>query len=235
MLLARQRVAGDADDAPGAVGRREANRRELQLIAPARRIALRGDADSLEIRAVIAVDPPGGTDPEGRAIATRVAAFLGRIVAVSRAFTSAADRPAAEAEARAVLDAAEVLPGAGPVVHAARLPVYRILGGLHHLGEGERLAHTLLEPLLAGRPDVRQEHLATLRSVLDRGGAGEAATMLGVHRNTIAYRLRRIEAVTGWDLADPELRLALSIALRLVQDHQVIDANSAGEGTPRSV
>jgi hypothetical protein len=218
VLLARQRVPGDLDDTPAALERREATRRELRLIAPARRLALRGDADSLEVRAVLAVDPPGGPDPEARVIAARIAAFLGRTVALSRPFDSAADRPAAEADARAVLEAAEAFPGAGPVVQAARLPVYRLLGAVHNLRDGERLARALLQPLLRGRPDVRREHLATLRAILDGGGVADAAGVLGVHRNTIAYRIGRIEDLTGWDLADPELRLALSVAIRVVQD-----------------
>jgi hypothetical protein len=218
VLLARQRVPGDLDDTPAALERREATRRELRLIAPGRRLALRGDADSLEVRAVLAVDPPGGPDPEARVIAARIAAFLGRTVALSRPFDSAADRPAAEADARAVLEAAEAFPGAGPVVQAARLPVYRLLSAVHNLRDGERLARALLQPLLRGRPDVRREHLATLRAILDGGGVADAAGVLGVHRNTIAYRIGRIEDLTGWDLADPELRLALSVAIRVVQD-----------------
>ena len=218
VLLARQRVPGDLDDTPAALERREVTRRELRLIAPARRLALRGDADSLEVRAVLAVDPPGGPDPEARVIAARIAAFLGRTVALSRPFDSAADRPAAEADARAVLEAAEAFPGAGPVVQAGRLPVYRLLGAVHNLRDGERLARALLQPLLRGRPDVRREHLATLRAILDGGGVADAAGVLGVHRNTIAYRIGRIEDLTGWDLADPELRLALSVAIRVMQD-----------------
>jgi DNA-binding PucR family transcriptional regulator len=95
-----------------------------------------------------------------------------------------------------------------------------MLGGLHNLPEGARLARALLEPILAGRPDVRRERLATLRAVLDHGGINEAAAALGVHRNTIAYRVRRIEATTGWQLSDPELRLPLAIAVRLVQEEQ---------------
>jgi DNA-binding PucR family transcriptional regulator len=104
------------------------------------------------------------------------------------------------------------------VAYAARLPVYRLLGALGHLGDAPRLGAALLQPLLASRPDVRREHLATLRAYLDRGGVGEAATALGIHRNTATYRLRRIEELTGWDLADPDLRLALAIALRFVHD-----------------
>lgn len=218
VLLARQRVPEEADDATEALERRESNRRELRLIAPARRLALRGDADSLEIRAVLAVDQPGESDPLGLATAGRIAAFLGRIVAVSRPFEAVGDRPTAEAEARAALEAAEALAGGGPVAQAALLPTYRMLGALHHLGDGERLARALLEPLSVGRADVQREHIATLRAVLEHGGPGEAAMTLGVHRNTVTYRLRQIESITGWNLAEPDVRLGLLIALRLVQN-----------------
>jgi purine catabolism regulator len=129
-----------------------------------------------------------------------------------------AERPAAEAEARETLQSAERLSTLPPVARAARRPAYRLLGDLHNLPDGALHARELLRPLLEGRPDVRGEHLATLRAVLDRGGVNEAAAALGVHRNTVAYRLRRIEALTGWRLSDPELRLPLAIAVRLVHD-----------------
>jgi purine catabolism regulator len=227
VLLARQRIPGADDDAPDAREAREVLRRELRLLAPARRMALRGDADSLEIRAVIALSARATRDPAGGSFAgedvelpERIAAMLGRTVAVSRPFDTAADRPAAEAEARSTLEAALALAEPPRLARADRLAVYRMLGGLHNLPDGDRLAATLLEPLLAGRADVRRERLATLRALLDHGGVNEAAHALGVHRNTVAYRIRRIEAVTGWRLADPELRLPLSIALRLVQKDQ---------------
>ena len=218
VLLARQRSSGVDDDAPDARERREATRRELRLLAPARRLALRGDADSLEIRAVLAVDPMAGQEPEGLAVAARISGFLDRTVAVSRPFTTAADRPTAEGEARTTLEAAEALPDPPRVARASRLAVYRLLGAVHNVPDGERLARTLLEPLMVGRTDVRREHLATLRALLDHGGVNETAAALGVHRNTVAYRLRRIEELTGWRLADPEIRLPLSVALRIVQN-----------------
>ena len=37
-----------------------------------------------------------------------------------------------------------------------------------------------------------------------------------MHRNTTAYRVKRIEALTGWDLREADLRLALSLALRIL-------------------
>jgi purine catabolism regulator len=151
-------------------------------------------------------------------VASHLASFLDRPVAVSRAFSAALDRPAAEAEARSTLESAERLAEPPRVARAALLPVYRLLVALHNLPDGERVARSLLEPALIGRPDVRRERLATLRALLDHGSVNEAAAALGVHRNTVAYRLRRIEEVTGWRLSDPDLRLALSIALRFVHD-----------------
>lgn len=213
VLLARQRLPGDAE----SLAAREATRRELRLVAPARQMALRGDAESLELRAVLA---PGPDDPAGTDLAGRLGALLGRAVALSRPFSAPADRPAAEADARATLEAALALAEPPSVARADRLAAYRLLGNLHNLPDGARDARTLLEPLLASRPDVRAEHLATLRAVLDQPGLAEAAAALGVHRNTITYRVRRIEALTGWRLSDPELRLPLALALRLVQTQQ---------------
>jgi DNA-binding PucR family transcriptional regulator len=96
-----------------------------------------------------------------------------------------------------------------------------MLGALHKLPDGTILANAVLAPVLDARPDVRRERLATLRALLAYGGVGEAAAALGVHRNTVAYRVRAIEAATGWRLADPELRLALAAAVELVQEVQV--------------
>jgi DNA-binding PucR family transcriptional regulator len=190
-------------------------------------MTLRGDADSLELRLVLAAtDDPGGLE-----LAGRIAVFLGRPVAVSRPFTAIGDRPAAEADARATLEAIEGLAVAEPgsatprVARADRLAAYRLLGGLHNVPDGLRHASALLSPLLVGRPAVVAERLATLRAVLETPGAAEAAATLGVHRNTLAYRLRRIEETTGWRLADPDLRLPLAMAIRLVQSAQVTSSD----------
>lgn len=216
VVLARQRGLAAAEDTPAERAAREQLRRELRLLAPARRLALRGDLDSLEFRLVLAA--PDGADLE---LAARISTVLRRTVAVSRPFRAAADRPTAEAEARSTLDAALALPDPPAIARADRLAAYRLMGALHNLPDGTRLAAAILAPILDGRPDVRRERLDTLRAVLEHGGVNEAALALGVHRNTIAYRLRRIEALAGWRLADPELRLPLSVAVRIVQEEQV--------------
>jgi len=213
VLVARQAGREGIDSAE----QREAFRAELRMLAPHRRLVLRGDAESLELRIVAAVD---AGDPRGLGIAGRIAAFLRRPVAVSLPFGDPGGRPVAEAEARATLEAADRSGTVSLVLRADRLAAYRLLGGLQHVPEGVALAQALLRPLLGGRPALVAERLATLRTVLDHPGLAEAAAILGVHRNTVAYRVRRIESLGGWDLQDPELRLALAVAARIVHIEQ---------------
>jgi DNA-binding PucR family transcriptional regulator len=141
-------------------------------------------------------------------------------VAVSRPFAEPGARPAEEQAARVTLEAAEALDEPPSVARAARLPAYLLLGNLRNLPDGLRQSQELLAPLLTGRQSVQRERLATLRAVLETASLGEAAARLGVHRNTIAYRVARLEALGGWDLADPDLRLALGLAARVVQNAQ---------------
>ncbi len=131
----------------------------------------------------------------------------------------------AEQEARATLEAVEGLPAAsapGLVARADRLAAFRLLGSLHNLPDGPHNARDLLAPILIGRPATVVERLATLRAVLEQPGLSEAARGLGIHRNTLAYRIGRLEAITGWRLDDADLRFALALAVRLVQNAQTL-------------
>jgi hypothetical protein len=218
VLVARQGSVGPDDTVEGRARLRD----RLRRLAPARRMALRGDPTSLEIRIVASVQPP---DHGGAIIAGRISQLLERTVAVSKHFGSEEERPVAEADARATLEAVEALSHSRPkearVVMADRLPAYRLLGSLHNLPDGRRQAELLLEPLLAGRARGRDDRLRTLGAVLEGPGLIEAAQRLRIHRNTLGYRLGRIEDETGWRLDDPDLRLALALAVRLVQNDQI--------------
>lgn len=212
-IMARQNLEGE--DVP--LARREEIRERVRRLAPARRLLLRGDAASIELRAVATA---GDDDPLGTELAGRIAAQLDRPIAVSRPFREAAERPAADAEARALLDAADELAAIQrppAVLRGDRLAMYRLLGSLHNLPDGERHARALLAPVLRGSLAAQGRDLATLRAALGSVGPAGAAAVLGVHRNTIAYRLRALERRSGWDLQDPELRFALAVALRFVQ------------------
>jgi PucR C-terminal helix-turn-helix domain len=209
-------VARQPESVPGHPTREEV-RQELRFRFAARRLSLRGTSESLDLRAIAALEPG---DPRGLRVATRVAEHLGRTVALSEPFSEPSARPGEEASARATLDAAERLAEPPQVARSERMAAYRLLSSLGTLPDDRLQATALLDPLLQGRPAAVRERLATLRAVLDHGAPGEAAARLGIHRNTLAYRVRNLEARTGWDLGDPELRLALSIAVRIVHSAQ---------------
>ncbi len=215
---------------------RDTVRRELGRLWPRRRLVLRGSSESLEIRCVAALT---SDDPAGLVTAGRLAAFLGRSVAVSRPFSDPGARPAAEASARATLEAAAGSVGTGSVgtgsvgtgsvgtgseapppavLRAARLPAYQLLRNVQSLPDGPRLARELLAPILTGSEARRRARLETLAAVVGSASIGDAAARLGVHRNTVAYRISRLEELADWDLSDPDLRFTLELAIRLVHD-----------------
>ena len=72
----------------------------------------------------------------------------------------------------------------------------------------------LVEPLRAHDRETRSDLIRTLRVYFATGAnASEAADRLYLHRNSIPYRLARVEAITGLDLKDPSARLALQLGL----------------------
>ncbi|GAA3989924.1 PucR family transcriptional regulator [Thermobifida alba] len=79
--------------------------------------------------------------------------------------------------------------------------------------EARAAARTLLGPL-AGRDGPSRTLRATLRAWLARHGSWDrAAADLGAHRNSVRYRINRIERDLGVDLSDPEQRMRLWFAL----------------------
>jgi DNA-binding PucR family transcriptional regulator len=77
------------------------------------------------------------------------------------------------------------------------------------------LARRALAPLDSLRPVVRDRLLATLRCWLDlHGHQGAMAHELGVHQQTVRYRLAQLRDLLGSQMEDPEQRLVLGLALR---------------------
>lgn len=76
---------------------------------------------------------------------------------------------------------------------------------------GERLVDPRVRELRERDPVLA----ATLRAYLDSfGDIAAAAAHLHVHPNTVRYRVRRLEKVLATSLADPDVRLVLSLGLR---------------------
>ncbi|HZE48403.1 MAG TPA: helix-turn-helix domain-containing protein [Jatrophihabitantaceae bacterium] len=84
----------------------------------------------------------------------------------------------------------------------------------------EVTARRILGPVLDLPDDDRAVIIDTMRAWLaDAGSSSTAAARLHVHRNTVRYRLRRLEELTGRSLANPldlaELHVALECARML--------------------
>ena len=104
----------------------------------------------------------------------------------------------------------------------ADLGIYRLIFAAADLPELASLRDEALAALLAYDARHSANLVGTLHAFLDaNGGPKEAAAALGVHRNTVLYRLDRIREVTGADLDDAETRLRLHLAVTV---HQALPA-----------
>lgn len=81
------------------------------------------------------------------------------------------------------------------------------------------LVEETIQPLLNLSGMTRQSLLETLIAALRHGGSATAAAEdLLCHRNTVVYRIKRIEQLTGRSLDDPRDRLLLSLAAIAIDD-----------------
>jgi DNA-binding PucR family transcriptional regulator len=70
----------------------------------------------------------------------------------------------------------------------------------------------LVRPLVEHDRERRSDLVRTLRAYFAAGAnASEAADRMFLHRNSMLYRLARIQGLTGLDLKDPGARLALQL------------------------
>ncbi|MGH3521089.1 MAG: PucR family transcriptional regulator [Haloechinothrix sp.] len=75
-----------------------------------------------------------------------------------------------------------------------------------------------LRPLSAMTPKQRERTAETLLAWMEtRGTVSEVAERLGIHPQTVRYRMRQIDELFSCQLADPDQRLDLEIALRARQ------------------
>jgi DNA-binding PucR family transcriptional regulator len=119
----------------------------------------------------------------------------------------------ARAEVDRVLDSAQRHPGAlGQVTSLAEARTTVLLDEIVTLvRDNDRLADPRVAQLREQEPALAD----TLRAYLDSfGDIAAAAQWLHVHPNTVRYRVRRIEKLLGTSLADPDVRLLLSLTLR---------------------
>jgi len=118
-------------------------------------------------------------------------------------------------EARQSLRLTRRAGGRGRVASYRSLGAFRLLLEVQSPEALSRFVTELLGPLL----QYAQSHGTPLLETLEALSAARwirraAARNLGIHINSMTYRVERIEALTGLQLDDPETRVAISIALR---------------------
>lgn len=100
--------------------------------------------------------------------------------------------------------------------HIDRLGVQRVLLGWFSSDDFTSYAGSILEPVL--EIDQDGDLLETLEAYLDAScSTTGAAHRLGVHRNTVSNRVRRATDILGIRLDDPETRLSLQLACRVLR------------------
>ncbi len=140
--------------------------------------------------------------------AERLAGRLGLSVAVGPSVELEETQVSMRLARRAL---ALAVPGGPPVVAEQRLAEIALRGA----PEVAALRRRLLAPLDGQTPASRARLEATLLQWLrHRGAQGAIAAELGVHPQTVRYRMARLRELMGEALDDPEQRFALEMALR---------------------
>lgn len=147
-------------------------------------------------------------------LVTAVSGLAGRRVGISAAFRGLADAPDARRQARLACSAAA--PSSHDVVRFDQHPLAVLLAGVPD--QALALTGAVLGPVLELPGDDRAVLLETARTWLAaEGSSSVAAQRLHVHRNTVRYRLRRLEELTGRDLAKPLDAAEVFVALECVR------------------
>ncbi|MFF3688964.1 PucR family transcriptional regulator [Streptomyces sp. NPDC002187] len=195
-VAARLREASGADAGPAAgPGRR-----------PADEATVAGGARGADGPPGAAVGGGPAHGAEGASAATgRGAAAAAGVAAPRRGL---AELDTGWYEATSAARAAQAEPRLGPVARWSDLGPYRMLTALPPGTGPDPAVQELLSPAHA-------ELARTAEVFLDCAGqASRTAAALGIHRQTLYYRLSRIEELTGLHLTEGEDRLLLHMALK---------------------
>lgn len=102
----------------------------------------------------------------------------------------------------------------GRINYYEKLGVYKIIVGVKNKAILRQFYYEHLGKLNEMEKDKREDFLKTLSLYLKTGGnILKVAELNNAHRNTILYRLNRLEEILNIDLSDGETRTALQVAL----------------------
>ena len=117
-------------------------------------------------------------------------------------------------EAHEALTLGESLLGPGHASTLAELCLRQLVSHVDNDPMLRELRTRLLGPMIVHDQSHKNDLLSTLQTYLDTGcRTVQTAELLGVHRNSVLYRLQRIVELSHVDLEDPDMRLLLQLAL----------------------
>jgi sugar diacid utilization regulator len=192
----------------------------LSRLAPDAIVASRSD----EVVAVAPMtDAPGGPE-QGYALANacRDAAAergLGRVrIGIGNPCDTAADVARSYAEARRALAASNRMGALEQVVAFADLGIHRLLLRVPNVRDLWAFAEEVMGKLLEGDQATSREYLTTLSVYFhENNSPRRAARRLHVHPNTVSYRIRRFEEITGLSLDVHRDRLMAEVAVEILE------------------
>ncbi len=136
-------------------------------------------------------------------------------VGIGNLATSVGELARSHIEARQALRLTRRVGGRGRVASYRLLGAFRLLLEVQSPDALRRFVDELLGTLLQYAQSRDTPLLETLEALsATRWVRRAAARQLGIHINSMSYRVERIQALTGLQLDDPETRVAISIALR---------------------
>jgi sugar diacid utilization regulator len=151
------------------------------------------------------------------ALGHRGAALGVRRAALSRVSRGATDLPVLHRELRSALELTERFGRTEGVVLTSELGLLRLFASEEQHEEVTRFALDLLGPVQALDTSTDGQLFPTLRAFLEAGGRVRlAAGSLGVHENTVRYRLGKVQSLTGIDFDDLDDLLNLRLALQVL-------------------
>ncbi|QNG99975.1 PucR family transcriptional regulator [Pseudomonas sediminis] len=117
-------------------------------------------------------------------------------------------------EARQALAVAQRFPERLGLCSFNELGVLELLGAIRDRSLLDRFVERVVGPLIGDDSRHQPVLMPTLEAwFAENGNLALAAQRLNVHRNTLSYRLQRIEALTGCSFEAPHDRLNISVAL----------------------
>lgn len=124
-----------------------------------------------------------------------------------------ADLRASWLEARLAARVAIAVPDMGPTTHWEDLGIYRLLAAV---SDAELTRLMVDEPVRRLLDETEPDLAHTVGTYLDlAGNVQDAAAALHIHRQTLYYRIKKVETLTGLDLTNGNDRTRLHVGLKM--------------------